>query len=276
MIYIVNVKLREAGNIVLGYYQNMEIQPGEIVILEMDRGFDYGEVISDPQEITSEKEKDEAFKIIRKATREDLLQINRNKRRAKGAMRICERKIRQHGLDMKLIDAEYSFDRTKIIFYFTAEERIDFRALVRDLAKVFKTRIELRQIGVRDEARLLGGYGICGKPLCCATFLKMFTPVTIKYAKEQNLPMNPGKISGVCGRLMCCLSYEKSYYDEMSKILPKVGETIQLEEGKAKILEINYLTCQAKVEYEDGRVKNVNLAPKQTEKGFPLLRMRNV
>jgi cell fate regulator YaaT (PSP1 superfamily) len=276
MTYIVNVRLREAGNIVLGYYQDMEIQPGQIVILEMDRGFDYGEVVSETQEITSEEEKGEAFKIIRKATREDLLQINRNKRRAKGAMRICERKIRQHGLEMKLIDAEYSFDRTKIIFYFTAEERIDFRALVRDLAKVFKTRIELRQIGVRDEAKLLGGYGICGKPLCCATFLKMFSPVTIKYAKEQNLPMNPGKISGVCGRLMCCLGYEKYYYDEMSRVLPKVGDTVHLEDGKAKVLEINYLTAQAKVEYEDGRIKKVTLTPKQTEKSFSFLRRKNV
>ena len=275
MIYLVNVRLREAGNVVSGYYQDIEIQAGDIVILEMDRGFDYGEVISEPQEIKSEEEKEEAFKIIRKATREDLLQINRNRRRAKGAMRICERKIRQHALDMKLIDAEYSFDRTKIIFYFTAEERIDFRALVRDLAKVFKTRIELRQIGVRDEARLLGGYGVCGRPLCCATFLKMFSPVTIKYAKEQNLPMNPGKISGVCGRLMCCLSYEKYFYDEMSKALPKVGDTLQLEDGRAKILEINYLTSQAKVEYEDGRIKKVTLVPRQGGRGLHLLRKKN-
>ena len=274
MSFLVNVRLREAGNVVLGYYQDIDIQAGDVVILEMDRGFDYGEVISEPQEIKSEEEKNEAIKIIRKATREDFMQINRNKRRAKGAMRICERKIRQHALDMKLIDAEYSFDRTKIIFYFTAEERIDFRALVRDLAKVFKTRIELRQIGVRDEAKLLGGYGVCGRPLCCATFLKMFNPVTIKYAKEQNLPMNPGKISGVCGRLMCCLSYEKYFYDEMSKALPKVGDTLQLEDGKAKVLEINYLTSQAKVEYDDGRIKKIVLTPRPSTKGLSLLRRK--
>ncbi|HDI45741.1 MAG TPA: stage 0 sporulation protein [Candidatus Omnitrophica bacterium] len=275
MSFLVNIRLREAGNVVLGYYQDMDIQAGDVVILEMDRGFDYGEVISEPQEIKSEDEKKEAFKIIRKATREDFMQINRNKRRAKGAIRICERKIKQHALDMKLIGAEYSFDRTKIIFYFTAEERIDFRALVRDLAKVFKTRIELRQIGVRDEAKLLGGYGVCGRPLCCATFLKMFNPVTIKYAKEQNLPMNPSKISGVCGRLMCCLSYEKYFYDEMSKALPKVGDTLQLEDGKAKVLEINYLTSQAKVEYEDGRIKKIVLTPKPSTKGLSLLRRKS-
>ena len=163
---------------------------------------------------------------------------------------------------MKLVDAEYSFDRTKIIFYFTAEERIDFRALVRDLAKIFKTRIELRQIGVRDEAQILGGYGVCGRPLCCASFLKTFNPVTVKFAKEQNLPMNPSKISGVCSRLMCCLGYEKKFYDEMLKKMPKVGDRIKLEDGAVRVIDINFITGFARVEYEDGRRKKIDFKDK--------------
>lgn len=256
--YLVSVKLREAGNLISAYSE-FEPNLGDVVILKMERGYDYGEVISEPQGVTNSEELEGAFKIIRRATREDILQIKRNKKKAKGAIRICEKKIKQHGLDMKLVGAEYSFDRTKIIFYFTAEERVDFRALVRDLAKIFKTRIELRQIGVRDEAKILGGYGVCGKPLCCATFLRTFNPVTVKLAKEQNLPMNPAKLSGLCGRLMCCLSFEKEFYDEMAKVLPKIGDTIELEDGRAKVLDVNFLTRLAKVEYEDGRIRKISL-----------------
>ncbi|MDP8234247.1 MAG: stage 0 sporulation family protein [Candidatus Saelkia tenebricola] len=257
MKYSVNVKLRESGNVMPAFLEDLLLQAGDIVILEVDRGYDYGEIISDSQEVKEEDLKG-VFKIIREATKEDFLQIKRNERKARGAVRIFERRVKQHKLDMKLVDAEYSFDRTKITFYFTAEERIDFRSLVRDLAKVFKTRIELRQIGVRDEAKILGGYGICGRPLCCATFLKTFNPVTVKFAKEQNLPMNPSKISGVCSRLMCCLGYEKKFYDTMLKIMPKVGDKIDLEDGKAKIVDVNFLTKIVRVEYEDGRIKKID------------------
>jgi cell fate regulator YaaT (PSP1 superfamily) len=159
---------------------------------------------------------------------------------------------------MKLVDAEYSFDRTKIIFYFTSDERIDFRALVRDLAKVLKTRIELRQIGVRDEARILGGYGPCGRPICCAAFLSDFNPVTVRLAKEQNLPLNPSKISGLCGRLMCCLSYERKFYEEMAKIMPKVGEFIEVEGEQAKVIDVNFIKKDFTIEFPDGRHKKLH------------------
>ncbi|MDD5614229.1 MAG: regulatory iron-sulfur-containing complex subunit RicT [Candidatus Omnitrophica bacterium] len=258
MKHSINVRLREAGNVISGYSEDQAYQAGDIVILEAERGYDYGEAVSDPKELKDGDDLKGASKIIRKATREDFLQIKRNQRKSRGAVRIFERKSRQHNLDMKLVGAEYSFDRTKIVFYFTSEERIDFRSLVRDLAKIFKARIELKQIGVRDEAKILGGYGICGRPLCCASFLKVFSPVTVKFAKEQNLPMNPTKISGVCGRLMCCLSYEKKFYDQALKSMPKIGDKIELEDGKAKVIDVNFITGFVKFEYEDGRIKKLN------------------
>jgi len=256
--YTINVRLREAGNAINCFYEDLSLIAGDIVILQVERGYDYGEIISEPHEVDGDKDTKGTHKVIRKATREDFLQIKRNERKSRSAVRIFERKLRQHKLDMKLVGAEYAFDRTKIIFYFTAEERIDFRSLVRDLAKIFKTRIELRQIGVRDEAKILGGYGVCGRPLCCASFLKTFSPVTVKFAKEQNLPMNPSKISGVCGRLMCCLSFEKKFYDQALKSMPKMGQKIDLEDGKAKVIDVNYLTGFIKVECDDGRIKKLN------------------
>ncbi|MDP8216372.1 MAG: stage 0 sporulation family protein [Candidatus Kaelpia imicola] len=263
MKYTVNVRLREAGNAINGFCEDIPLLAGDIVILQVERGYDYGEVISDPHQMSSDKDIKGAYKVIRKATREDFLQIKRNERKSRSAVRIFERKLRQHKLEMKLVGAEYAFDRTKIIFYFTAEERIDFRSLVRDLAKIFKTRIELRQIGVRDEAKILGGYGVCGRPLCCASFLKMFSPVTVKFAKEQNLPMNPSKISGVCGRLMCCLGFEKKFYDQALKTMPKIGQKIDLEDGKAKVIDVNYITGFTKVECEDGRIKKIDFRDKK-------------
>ena len=256
--YTVNVRLREAGNAINGFYEDLELLAGDNIILQVERGYDYGEIISEPHNMGDDKDIKGLYKIIRKATKEDFLQIKRNERKSRSAARIFERKLRQHKSDMKLVGAEYAFDRTKVIFYFTAEERIDFRSLVRDLAKIFKTRIELRQIGVRDEAKILGGYGVCGRPLCCASFLKTFSPVTVKFAKEQNLPMNPSKISGVCGRLMCCLSFEKKFYDQALKRMPKIGQKIDLEGGKAKVIDLNYITGFAKVQCEDGRVKKLS------------------
>jgi cell fate regulator YaaT (PSP1 superfamily) len=251
---IIEVRLRESGqNVYCDMPLHLALKEGDIIILEFDRGIDYGQVISDPAAILEVKLESAPKKIVCQATQEDLKQIEENRKKAKEASLTCNNKIQEHKLDMKLIEAEYSFDRTKIIFYFTAEGRIDFRNLVKDLAKVFKARIELRQIGVRDEAKLFGGYGPCGRVLCCAAFLKDFEPVTIKMAKEEGLPLNPSKISGICGRLMCCLSYEYETYKILSKGLPREGERINTAEGKGKVISINVFKRTATVELEDGK-----------------------
>lgn len=257
---VVQIRLREAGKISL-FEISEELKPkvGDFVIVEQDRGLDYGQVLTEPEVITDLTKKEPIYKVVRIATPDDLNQINKNKRKIKGVINLCLKKIAEHKLDMKLVDVEYSFDRTKIIFYFTAEGRIDFRELVKDLAKAFKVRIELRQIGVRDEAKMLGGVGPCGRALCCATFLKDFEPVTMRMAKDQNLPLNPTKISGLCGRLMCCLSYEADLYKEFSRGLPKMGELVQVEGGvKGRVVEINVLKRTAMVELEDGRKVAIN------------------
>ncbi|KPK38673.1 MAG: stage 0 sporulation protein [Omnitrophica WOR_2 bacterium SM23_29] len=253
MYEVVQVRLREGGKI--QYYEVGELKPkiGEFVIVEADRGLDYGEVISEPEMITDIVLEEPLRKILRIATKADLEQIKKNREKTKEAFTTCQKKIQEHALKMKLIEAEYSFDRTKLIFYFTAEGRIDFRELVKDLARIFKARIELKQIGVRDEARLLGGFGPCGKELCCATFLNDFEPVTIRMAKEQNLPLNPAKISGVCGRLMCCLGYEHKLYVELLKGLPKEGERIEVEGGAGKVVNVNALKRSVTVDVGEGR-----------------------
>ena len=191
-------------------------------------------------------------KVVRKANPWDVIQVEKNKKKIKEVMDSCSNKIRERKLVMKLIDAEFSFDRSKIVFYFTAEGRVDFRDLVKDLANAFKTRIELKQIGVRDEAKMLGGLGPCGRALCCATHLKDFEPVTIKMAKEQNLPLNPTKISGLCGRLMCCLGYEYSTYKDLMKGMPHEGEVIKTPKGNGKVISVNALRRAVTVELEDG------------------------
>jgi cell fate regulator YaaT (PSP1 superfamily) len=210
-------------------------------------------VISIPEHVSEEELKKPLKKIIRIATDVDIGQINENKKRTKDAFQICLKKIQERKLDMKLIDAEYSFDGTKLIFYFTSEGRVDFRELVKDLAHIFKVRIELKQIGVRDEARMLGGFGHCGRPLCCANFLKSFDAVTIRMAKEQNLSLNPTKISGICGRLMCCLGYEYENYKKYLKGLPKEGEKISTKDGKGKVISVNALKRKVLVELEEGK-----------------------
>lgn len=247
------VRLREAGNII-AYGSPDEVKAGDKVIVEADRGIDYGEILEIPNEevITSGK------KIIRKMTSEDLRQVRENRKQAKDALQICSRKVRERKLNMKLVEAEYSYDKKKIIFYFTAEGRVDFRELVKDLAKVFKIRIEMRQIGVRDEARLFGGVGPCGQSLCCVRFLKNFEPVSIKMAKVQKLPLNPSKISGICGRLMCCLFYEYKSYKEFSKGLPKEGQSLQTPRGKGKVIGVNVYKRQVYVEFEDGFIEKVS------------------
>ncbi len=253
------VRLREAGQLIT-YQVDADVNTHDYVIVEADRGIDYGEVVEiNEVEVAGQPETGEsAFKkIVRKFSPEDTKQIKANKQEARDAMKLCGRKIREYKLAMKLVDAEYSFDKKKIVFYFTSEGRVDFRELVKELAKMFKIRIEMRQIGVRDETRLFGGIGPCGQNLCCCRFLRNFEPVSMKMAKSQKLPLSSGKISGICGRLMCCLSYEHKNYRELSKGLPKEGQTITTPEGRGKVVSVNVLKRLVHIEFEDGRVEKV-------------------
>lgn len=258
MYEVIQVRLREAGKITYFSTNGMRFKAGDYVIVEADRGLDYGQVLSETEVILDSDVEEPLRKVIRKANPWDMHQIEKNNKKVKEVMDTCSRKVHERRLAMKLIDAEFSFDRSKIMFYFTAEGRVDFRDLVKDLANVFKTRIELKQIGVRDEAKMLGGFGPCGRGLCCAAHLKDFEPVTIKMAKEQNLPLNPTKISGLCGRLMCCLSYEHKTYKELMKGLPKEGETIKTEKGQGKVIGLNALKRSVTVELENGNIAEVS------------------
>jgi cell fate regulator YaaT (PSP1 superfamily) len=252
------IRLRDSGQIYFCNTANLKVKEGDYVIVEHDRGMDYGKIISPKDDTAGSKTKESLKRLVRLASEADLKQIEENRLKAKEAFSSCIKKIEEHKLDMKLVHAEYSFDRSKIIFYFTSAGRVDFRDLVKDLAKIFKARIELRQIGVRDEARLFGGVGPCGRELCCARFLKDFEPVTIKMAKEEGLPLNPPKISGLCGRLMCCLNFEYETYRLLSKGLPREGERVHTQEGKGKVLSVNVFKRTAMVELEAGGIIEVN------------------
>lgn len=252
---IVLVKLRDMGPVHCYKAEGLAPKAGEVVIVEVERGLDYGQVAGDSAQ--AEKTDEAVRKILRVATDEDKKQIEENRRKAREALGICFQKIQEHKLEMKLVGAEHAFDRSKILFYFTSEGRVDFRSLVKDLAKVFRARIELRQIGVRDEAKMCGGFGPCGRRLCCSSFLKDFEPVTIKMAKDQNLPLNPPKISGLCGRLMCCLSYEHRLYKEMSRGLPREGDRLETPDGRAKVISVNIMKRLAYVALEDGKTLEV-------------------
>jgi len=258
MYEVVQVRLREAGKITYFSTNGMRFKSGDHVIVEADRGLDYGQVLSETEAILDSDIAEPLKKIIRKANPWDMMQVEKNKKKVKEVMATCAKKIQDKRISMKLIDAEFSFDRSKIIFYFTAEGRVDFRDLVKELANTFKTRIELKQIGVRDEAKMLGGLGPCGRALCCATYLKDFDPVTIKMAKEQNLPLNPTKISGLCGRLMCCLGYEYKTYKELMKGMPAEGSIVKTEKGQGKVISINAIKRAATVELEDGTIVEVS------------------
>ena len=252
MYEVIQVRLREAGKITYYSTSGMKFKVGDYVIVEADRGLDYGQVLSETEAILDSDLEEPLKKVMRKANPWDMHQIDKNKKKIKEVMGTCSKKIQERRLAMKLIDAELSFDRSKIIFYFTAEGRVDFRDLVKDLASAFKTRIELKQIGVRDEAKMLGGLGPCGRALCCATYLKDFEPVTIKMAKEQNLPLNPTKISGLCCRLMCCLGYEYGTYKNLMKGMPHEGETVKTPKGAGKVISVNAIKRSVMVELEDG------------------------
>lgn len=231
MIKVIGVRFRTAGKIYFFAPGELDVKLGDNVIVETARGVEFGRVVSGPKEVPEEEVVQPLKSVIRIADEQDVKTQEENKGKEKEAFQICLEKIKKHGLEMKLIDAEYTFDNNKVLFYFTADGRIDFRELVKDLAAVFRTRIELRQIGVRDETKIRGGIGICGRPLCCSTYLSEFAAVSIKMAKEQNLSLNPTKISGVCGRLMCCLTNEEEIYEELNSQLPSVGDNVTTNDG---------------------------------------------
>ena len=248
MIKVIGVRFRNAGKIYYFDPAGREIHTGDHVIVETARGIEYGYVVLGSREVPDDKVVQPLKSVIRMATREDEDVELKNHDKEREAFRICKEKIRKHGLQMKLIDAEYTFDNNKVLFYFTADGRIDFRELVKDLASVFKTRIELRQVGVRDETKIVGGIGICGRPLCCHSYLSEFIPVSIKMAKEQNLSLNPTKISGVCGRLMCCLKNEEETYEELNSKLPNVGDYVTTDDGlKGEVHSVSVLRQLVKV-----------------------------
>ncbi|MCR4739408.1 MAG: stage 0 sporulation family protein [Lachnospiraceae bacterium] len=255
---VIGVRFRTAGKIYYFDPHNLELKRNDHVIVETARGIEYGTVVLPPTDVEDEKVVQPLKKVIRKATDKDDETEAANRLKEKDAYKICQEKIIKHGLEMKLINAEYTFDNNKVLFYFTADGRIDFRELVKDLASVFKTRIELRQIGVRDETKILGGIGFCGRPLCCNTYLSDFAPVSIKMAKEQNLSLNPTKISGICGRLMCCLKNEEDTYEYLNSKLPGIGDRVTTNDGyKAEVAEVNVLRQLVKVIINDGDEKEI-------------------
>ena len=247
MIEIIGVRFKTVGKIYYFSPGELHITAGEYVIVETSRGVEIGLTVIPNKEVDEDRIVSPLKEVIRIATPEDLARAEENKKKEKSAFRICEEKIAAHKLDMKLVDVEYTFDENKILFYFTSDGRVDFRELVKELASVFRTRIELRQIGVRDEAKMLGGLGVCGKPFCCSTFLDEFQPVSIKMAKEQYLSLNPVKISGTCGRLMCCLKYEHEVYEQLLKTTPKVGALVETPSGNGTVTEVSLITGQLKV-----------------------------
>ena len=252
MANIIGVRFKRAGKIYFFDPDGKQIERGEHVIVETSMGMEYGEVVIANRQLPQEKIVTPLKKIIRVANKDDAKKNKENKKQEKEAFKVCEKKIKEHGLEMKLLDVEFKFDKSKILFFFTADGRIDFRDLVRDLAAIYKTRIELRQVGVRDEVKRLGGNGVCGKELCCCSFLGNFETVSIKMAKEQNVSLNPSKISGNCGRLMCCLQYEQNVYEEKLKKLPKIGAIVKTDDGQGEVCGLETLKEIVKVKFKDG------------------------
>ena len=273
MIKVIGVRFRKAGKVYFFDPAGMEIKTGDHVIVETARGIEFGHVVLGNREVEDKKVVQPLKPVIRMATRADEEVERKNKEKEKEAFKICLEKIKKHDLQMKLIDAEYTFDNNKVLFYFTADGRIDFRELVKDLAAVFKTRIELRQIGVRDETKIMGGVGICGRALCCHSYLSEFIPVSIKMAKEQNLSLNPTKISGVCGRLMCCLTNEEETYEELNSKLPNIGDYVTTDDGlKGEVHSVSVLRQLVKVvvtvdrdekEIREYKVEQLKFRPKR-------------
>ena len=276
MVKIIGVRFRNGGKVYYFMPGNREIKSGDHVIVETVRGVEYGHVVLGNREVDESKITQPLKSVIRLATNEDEIREENNHKKEKDAFKICQEKIAKHGLEMKLIDVEYTFDNNKILFYFTADGRIDFRELVKDLAAVFKTRIELRQIGVRDETKIIGGVGICGRVLCCHSYLSEFIPVSIRMAKEQNLSLNPSKISGVCGRLMCCLKNEEETYEYLNSKLPGVGDFVTADDGlKGEVQSVNVLRQLVKVivtvnhdekEIREYKVEQLRFKPRRRKK----------
>lgn len=262
MTKIVGIRFRNVGKIYYFDPKNYKMKVGDHVIVETARGVEFGRVVLGPKEVGEDEVVHPLKEVLRVATQADEDREKQNRQRERDAFKICQKKIREHGLEMKLIDAEYTFDNNKVLFYFTADGRIDFRQLVKDLAAIFKTRIELRQIGVRDETKILGGIGICGRQLCCHTYLSEFAPVSIKMAKEQNLSLNQTKISGVCGRLMCCLKNEQETYEALNRNLPGIGDTVTLPDGlQGTVHSVNVLRQRVKVIVEINDEKEIQDYP---------------
>ena len=261
MVSIVGIQLQKNGKIYYYDINGLEIRTGDYVIVDTVRGTDLGEVMTGIRDLEDESAPSSLKKIIRIATQQDIQRCTENRAKEKEAYKTCQKKIAEHQLDMKLVSVEYAFDGSKILFYFTANGRVDFRSLVKDLASVFKMRIELRQIGVRDEARMLGGLGACGRPICCGTFLDEFQPVSIKMAKEQNLSLNPTKISGVCGRLMCCLKYEQDHYEQTRKRMPRIGREVSTPDGIGTVTELNIVKETVRVRIASGDSSEIKEYP---------------
>ena len=260
MYDVVGVRFKKAGKIYYFDPGELDIQKDDFVIVETVRGVEFGKVVVAKKQVGENDVVLPLKKVVRIADQKDRIIVEENKAAAKEAYEVCGQKVNEHQLDMKLVDVEYTFDRNKVIFYFTADGRVDFRELVKDLAAIFRTRIELRQIGVRDEAKMLGGVGPCGRMLCCSTFLGDFDPVSIKMAKDQNLSLNPTKISGLCGRLMCCLKYENDNYESAKELLPDLGEFIETPNGRGKVVGLNILQHVMQVEFpKEGKVLEYTL-----------------
>jgi len=281
MPQVIGVRFRKTGKVYYFDPAGIEFEQGDGAVVETARGVECGDVLIAKRELPDELLQKPLKPVLRRANEEDLAHMAENRKREQQASEVCQEKIKKHNLDMKLISVEYSFDSNKIVFYFTADGRIDFRELVKDLAGIFKTRIELRQIGVRDEAKMLGGLGPCGRPACCASFLSDFVPVSIKMAKEQNLSLSPTKISGLCGRLMCCLNYEHEYYEQVRALMYRAGAEVKTPDGRGTVAECNALTERVKVrvtlpdetidlrDYAIGEVsviRNAKKPPKSEEK----------
>ena len=258
MTEVVGIKFREVGKIYYFDPDSMKIEKGLKVIVETARGMECGDVVVSNKMVDDDQIVPPLKKVIRIATKDDLKTLEENEIKEKKAFDICKKKIVEHGLEMDLVNVEYTFDASKITFYFTSDGRVDFREIVKDLASVFRTRIELRQIGVRDEAKMIGGFGMCGRELCCSSYLDGFRPVSIKMAKEQGLSLNPAKISGTCGRLMCCLKNEQDVYEHLLKVTPKVGAVVKTAEGKGTVTEANMLKGTLKIRLD----KNPEAAPR--------------
>lgn len=258
MAEVIGIRFKNVGKVYYFDPVGIQAQLGQKIIVETARGIECGDVVIENREVNDSEIVSPLKPVIRIATEEDIETVKKNKEKEKEAFNICLEKIEKHKLVMKLVDVEYTFDNNKILFYFTADGRVDFRELVKDLSSVFRTRIELRQIGVRDESKMLGGLGVCGRPFCCKTFLGEFQPVSIKMAKEQSLSLNPSKISGACGRLMCCLKYEQDVYDELLKVTPKVGAIVKTPDGNGTVIDFNLLTGKLTVKLE----RNPDASPK--------------